>query len=128
MTTDTDHAAPTTLSVLPTHEMQRLPWTPVPVRPAVDEKTLWQLGDFVVALVTDSPGSSSPGQGDLVAQHHLGVVSGTCSLAGRRLEAGSYVHVAPGAEHEIGEVGPDGCRLMQMHRPHPRQEAELLRD
>jgi hypothetical protein len=82
MTTDTDHAAPTTLSVLPTHEMQRLPWTPVPVRPAVDEKTLWQLGDFVVALVTDSPGSSSPGQGDLVAQHHLGVVSGPARWPG----------------------------------------------
>jgi glyoxylate utilization-related uncharacterized protein len=126
MTTEADRAALTTMSVLPADEVERLPWVPIPACPGVDEKTLWQFGDFVVALVRYAPGSSTPGRGHLVAHHHIWVVSGSCSLAGRRLDAGSYVHVPPDAEHSVGEVGPEGCTLMQMHRPHPPQEAELL--
>jgi hypothetical protein len=126
MTTETDRAALTTMSVLPADEVERLPWAQVPACPGVDEKTLWQFGDFVVALLRYSPGSGTPGRGHLAAHHHIWVVSGSCSLAGRRLEAGSYAHVPPGAEHAVGEIGPEGCTLMQMHRPHPPQEAELL--
>ena len=126
MMTEADRAALSTMSVLPADEVERLPWVPVPACPGVDEKTLWKVGDFVVALLRYSPGSSTPGRGHQAAHHHIWVVSGSCLLAGRRLEAGSYVHVPPGAEHSVGEVGPDGCTLMQMHRPHPPQEAELL--
>ncbi len=60
MTTDTDRAALTTLAVLPADEIERLPWLPVPTCPGVEEKTLWQFGDFVQALVRYAPGSSSP--------------------------------------------------------------------
>jgi len=126
MSTDTDRAALTTLALLPADEVQRLPWVPVPACPGVDEKTLWQFGDFVVALVRYSPGSSSPGRGHLVAHHHIWVVSGSCTMAGRRLEAGSYGHVPPGVEHGVREVGPEGCVILQIHRPHPPQEAELM--
>ena len=126
MTTDTDRAALTTLAVLPADEIERLPWLPVPTCPGVEEKTLWQFGDFVQALVRYAPGSSSPGGPHLAAHHHIWVVSGTCTLAGRRLGAGSYVHVPPGAEHPIAEVGPDGCVMLHMHRPHPPKEAQRL--
>ena len=126
MSTDTDRAALTSLAALPADEVERLPWVPVPACPGVEEKTLWQFGDFVHALVRYSPGSGSPGRPHLAAHHHIGVVSGSCSLAGRQLGAGSYAHVPPGAEHGISEVGPDGCMVLQMHRPHPPQEAQQL--
>lgn len=126
MSTDSDRAALADLAVLPADEVERLPWLPVPACPGVVEKTLWQFGDFVVALVRYSPGSGSPGRPHLAAHHHIWVVSGTAALAGRRLEAGSYVHVPPGVEHGVGEVGPDGWVILQMHRPHPPQEAELM--
>jgi hypothetical protein len=47
-------------------------------------------------------------------------------FAGVRLTAGSYAHVPPGVSHPATDVGPDGCVLMQMHRPHPPREAEQL--
>ncbi|HET7689987.1 MAG TPA: hypothetical protein VFK41_06400, partial [Nocardioidaceae bacterium] len=94
----------------------------------VEEKTLWRFGDFVVALIRFSPGSGSPGRPHLAAHHHVWVVSGSCTFAGRELTAGSYVHVPPRTEHEVREVGPEGCVLLQMHRPHPPREADRLRD
>ena len=126
MSIDTDRMALTTLAVLPAQEIERLPWTPVPACPGVSEKTLWQFGDFVHALVRYLPGASSPGRPHLAAHHHLWVVSGSCTLARRRLGPGSYVHVPPGAEHGVRDVGEDGCVLLQLHRPHPPQEADLL--
>jgi len=126
MTTDTDRIALSRLAVLTAEEVEQLPWLPVPTCPGVEEKTLWQFGDFVHALVRYSPGSSSPGRPHLAAHHHVWVVSGACTLAGRRLPAGSYAHVPPGTEHGVHDVGPDGCVLLQMHRPHPPHEADLL--
>jgi hypothetical protein len=126
MGTSTDRVALTSLNVLPADEIQQLPWLPVPACAGVDEKTLWQFGDFVHALVRYAPGSSSPGRPHLAAHHHIWVVSGRCTLAGRRLGAGSYVHVPPGAEHGIDDVGTDGCVVLHLHRPHPPQEAEAL--
>jgi hypothetical protein len=36
------------------------------------------------------------------------------------------MHVPPGARHPVSQIGPEGCTVLQMHRPHPPREAELL--
>ncbi len=95
--------------------------------PGVQDKELWRFGDFVQALIRYAPAASTPGRPHLAAHHHIWVVSGAATIAGRRLVAGSYLHVPPDTPHEI-VAGTDGCLLLQMHRPHgPQEEAALRR-
>ena len=124
MSTDTDRVALTSMSVLSADVVERLVG-PGPGVPGVEEKTLWRFGDFAVALIRYSPGSGSLGRGHLAAHHHIWVVSGSCTLAGRRLRPVVRPR-PPGAEHAVGEVGPEGCTPIQMHRPHPRRRPSLL--
>ncbi len=109
-------------------EIDLLPWRPVDGCAGVFEKVLWRFGDYVQALLRYEPGASTPGEPHLVAHHHLWVVSGAATIARRRLVAGSYMHVPPGVTHRVEDVGPDGCTILQMHRPHAPSEAEVVAD
>jgi hypothetical protein len=105
-------------------EIDRFSWQPVAGCPGVFEKELWRLGDYVQALIRYDSGASSAGKPLLAGHEHIWVVSGAATIAGRRMIAGSYMHVPPGQRHPIEEVGPEGCTLLQMHRPHAPIEAE----
>jgi hypothetical protein len=114
------------LHVLDAGQIDALPWRPVSGCRGVEEKVLWNLGGFTQALIRYAPGSTTPGEPHLAAHHHVWVHSGEITFAGARLTAGSYVHVPPGAAHAGTDVGPSGCTLVQMHRPHPPREAEIM--
>ena len=114
------------LFVLNADQIDALPWTPVADCPGVTEKVLWHLGDFVQALIRYQPLATTPGEAHLAAHHHICVVSGSATIAGQPLTGGSYVHVPPGVDHPVTDVGAAGCTLLQMHRPHAPAEAEAL--
>jgi quercetin dioxygenase-like cupin family protein len=114
------------LQVLDAQQIEAMPWTPLTGCGGVEQKVLWNLGGFTQALIRYAPGSSTPGEPHLAAHHHVWVTSGDITFAGRHLTAGSYAHVPPGAAHAATDVGPQGCTLLQMHRPHPPREADLL--
>lgn len=114
------------LQALNPQEIDGLPWAPVDGLPGVYEKVLWHLGSYAQALVRYEQGATSAGEPHLAAHHHIWVVSGAATIAGRRLTAGSYVHVPPQVRHAVENVGPEGCLLLQMHRPHAPIEAEQL--
>jgi hypothetical protein len=105
-------------------EIEQLPWRPVPDCPGVAAKDLWRSGDLHDALISYQPGAATPGKPHPSAHHHIWVVSGAASIAGRRIIGGSYVHVPPGTAHPITDVGPEGCLLLQMHRPLPAGAGE----
>lgn len=115
----------TALYSLDAGAIEDLRWEGVADCTGVDQKVLWRLGDFVQALLRYGPSATTPGRPHLAAHHHIWVVSGTVTIAGRPLGAGSYLHVPPGAAHPA-TGGDDGCTLLQMHRPHPPVEARTL--
>lgn len=123
-TFDSERQALESLLVLDAGAIEAMDWEPVHGCPGVYDKQLWRYGSYVEALVRFDAGAVGPGVPHLVAHHHIWVVSGTATIAGRRVGPGSYIHVPPGAEHRVEEVGADGCVLLQMHRPHAPQEAE----
>lgn len=98
-------------------EIDELPWQPVPTCPGVRVQDLWRFGDIHYALISYAPGSSTPGKPHTGARHHIWVVSGSATIAGQRIVAGSYVYVPPGTTHPIGDIPAEGCLLLQMHRP-----------
>ena len=124
--TMTDRESLEMLSALNPQEIDLLPWEEVDGSHDVHQKVLWRFGGFTQALIRYQPGAWTPGDPHLVAHHHIWVVSGAATIAGRRLAAGSYVHVPPGVRHPVADVGPDGLTILQMHRPHAPAEASHL--
>jgi hypothetical protein len=102
-------------------EIDLLPWEPLPGSPGAHLKVLWRFGDIVQGLLHYTPGATSAGEPHLAAHHHIWVVSGAVTIAGRRLTAGSYIHVPPGVAHPTTDVGPEGCTLLLMYRPNGPQ-------
>jgi ChrR Cupin-like domain len=109
--------APDTLVVLGPDEIDQLPWKSVPGCPGVHATELWRSGNVHDALISYEPDASTPGNPHPNAHHDIWVVSGSASVAGRRVVAGSYVYVPPATAHPIADVGPEGCTILQMHRP-----------
>ncbi|MGC1211802.1 MAG: cupin domain-containing protein [Micromonospora sp.] len=111
-------ALDTVMTMRPT-DVDAVPWQPVPGCPGVLAKDLWRSGDLHDALISYEPGAGTPGHPHAGAHHHIWVVSGSASIAGRHVTAGSYIHVPPGVAHPVADVGEMGCLLLQMHRPLP---------
>jgi hypothetical protein len=105
-----------TLRVLDPSDIDQLPWQSVPGCPGVRVSELWRRGDDHDALIAFEPGARTPGPPHRQAQHHIWVISGYASVAGRRITSGSYVYVPPGLAHAVEGIGPDGCTLLQVHR------------
>lgn len=125
--TDTIRAALDSLLVLDADDIAAMPWRPVAGYPGLEDRELWRLNGYVQALIRVAPGATTPGEPHLAAHHHIWVVSGAATIAGRRVTAGSYLHVPPGVRHAVEDVGPEGFVFLQMHRPHaPREAQELL--
>jgi hypothetical protein len=98
--------------------IDRLPWEPVFGCLGVRTTDLWRLGHTHDALIAYELGSPRRVRPPLRGSSHLGGVRIRHDRR-RRVVAGSYVHVPPGNEHPIADVGPQGCTLLQMHRPVP---------
>lgn len=107
-----------TMLVLTPGDIDQIEWRPIPGCPGVRAKDLWRSGDLHDALISYGPGSSTPGRPHAGAHHHIWVVAGSASIAGRPVTAGSYVYVPPRNVHPI-TVDEEGCLLLQMHRPLP---------
>lgn len=112
------------LLVLDAAQIEAMPWEPVEHCPGVSMKVLWRFDDYVNSLLRAEPGAAIAGRPHLAAHHHVWLVSGEATIGGRRLTAGSYLHIPPGVVHELQAAGPDGCVLLQLHRPHAPREAE----
>lgn len=99
-------------------EIDQIPWEPVTGLPGVSAKELWRAGDFVHALIKLAPGARAPGYAHLAAHHFIWLLAGEAMVAGRRMPAGSCVHVPPGVAHPVEAAGPQGCTLLQVHTPY----------
>jgi uncharacterized RmlC-like cupin family protein len=116
-TSDLEQRGSTAAIMLNPAEIDQLPWQPVPGCPGVQEKELWRSHDMVHALIRYEPGAATPGRHHHAGHHHIWVVSGSATFAGRRLVAGSYAYIPPKVDHPIQDVGVDGCIMLQLHRP-----------
>jgi len=106
------------LLILGPAEIDETPWWPVVGCPGVRAKELCHVDGFVHALIGYNPGAGTPGIPHRGAHHHIWVVSGAATVAGRSMAAGSYLYVPPGVAHPIVADPETGCTLLQMHSPY----------
>lgn len=98
-------------------EIDRLPWLPLASSTGAVYKLLWRSGRAAQTLVHYHEGGQSRGEAHPDAEHHVWVVSGAATIAGRRLGAGSFAHIPAGLEHPTTDVGPEGATLLVLYRP-----------
>src|ERR1044072_1834115 len=55
---------------------------------------------------------------DRDSDHEITVVSGTCRVLGRRLQAGSYAYIPAGTAHSV-QAGTWGCTFSPVASPPP---------
>ena len=110
-TTARTHA---TVEILDPGNIDQLAWKSVPGCPGVRAAELRSAGNAHDVLIAYQPGAGTPGQPHSGLSHHIWVVSGSATIAGRRVTAGFYVYVPPGTSHPVTEVGPEGCTLLQI--------------
>jgi mannose-6-phosphate isomerase-like protein (cupin superfamily) len=112
-------------------EVATLPWRPFASLTGVRDRVLWQdpAGKSVAGLLHLDPDARLLPHIHLRAVHHLWVVSGSCTIDGRVLDAGSYVVVPAGRSHGIERVGRAGCLLFYVysHQGTPGQAAASSR-
>jgi hypothetical protein len=113
--------------VLDPREVAALPWRPFAGLAGMRDRVLWQdpAGKSVAGLLHLDPDASILPHIHLRATHHLWVVSGSCTINGRVLDAGSYEFVPAGCTHGIEQVGRAGCLLFYLysHQGRPRPTA-----
>jgi mannose-6-phosphate isomerase-like protein (cupin superfamily) len=103
--------------VLDPREVAALAWRPFAGIAGVRDRVLWQdpaAKSFAGLLHLDPDARVLPHL-HLRAVHHLWVVSGSCTIDGRVLDAGSYGFVPAGREHGIEQVGRAGCLLFYVY-------------
>ena len=113
--------------VLDPREVAALPWQPFAGIAGVRDRVLWQdpAGKSFAGLLHLDPDGRVLPHLHLRAAHHLWVVSGSCTIDGRTLDAGSYGFVPACREHGIEQVGRAGCLLfyLYVHEGTTRQAA-----
>jgi hypothetical protein len=109
---------PATVTLDP-REVAALPWRPFAGISGLRDRVLWQdpAGKSLAGLLHLDPGVSVLPHIHLHATHHLWVVSGSCTIHGRMLDAGSYGFVPAGRTHGIEQVGRAGCLLFYVYLP-----------
>jgi hypothetical protein len=89
-----------------------LPWRPFAGRAGMCDRVLWQdpTGKSYAGLLHMDPGTSVPFHIDPRGTHHLWVVSGSCTIDGRILEAGPTWSSPPaGSTASRRSDGPAAC-------------------
>jgi quercetin dioxygenase-like cupin family protein len=104
--------------LLDPREVSTLSWRPFAGIAGLRDRVLWQdpAGKSFAGLLHLDSGASVLPHIHLRATHHLWVVSGSCTIDGRTLDAGSYGFVPAGRTHGIEQVGRAGCLLFYLYQ------------
>jgi quercetin dioxygenase-like cupin family protein len=105
------------LMVLGAQDVDARAWEPMPGQTGVFSKLLWRSGDVAIGLIRVDAGAEKAAHVHHGAHHHIWVVSGSATMVGQELAAGSYVYIPPGVMHEVTAVGPDGITFFYTYRP-----------
>jgi quercetin dioxygenase-like cupin family protein len=105
------------LMVATSADIEDMPWQTSADQPGARYKVLWRSGDVVLGVMELDGGAVNAEHTHHGAHHHILILSGTCQIVGKELDAGSYVYIPPGVAHGVSEVAEGGCRFFYTYRP-----------
>ena len=96
-------------------DIDDIPWESQ--SPGVDHKVLWRSGDVTLGLMRVAAGAENPEHSHHAAHHHILVLSGECTILGKRVGPGSYIYIPPTVPHSVTEASESGCTFFYTYRP-----------
>ncbi len=107
--TTTTLAAPAVISAW---DVGALPWVRPDGTTGVRVRTLWESPASRAVLVLLDQGAGFSLHVHPEDDHHAYVLEGRCSVGGRSLAAGSYVHTLAGEPHDVRGECPFGTKVL----------------
>ena len=103
--------------VVDREDVHAQPWVPFGAYTGVRQKILWRdaKGTSYAGLLRLDPGAHVPPHAHHDGVHHAWVVAGVCGMGGEALGPESYSYVPAGTEHELLEVGLEGCTVFYLY-------------
>lgn len=105
------------LMVLAAEDVDAIAWEPMAEQTGAFSKALWRSGDVAIGLIRVDAGAEKAAHVHHGAHHHIWVISGSATMVGQALTAGSYVYIPPGVLHEVTTVGSQGITFFYTYRP-----------
>jgi quercetin dioxygenase-like cupin family protein len=102
-------------TVLTTEEIAALPVGRLGSIDGVTNRVLWQNADSIAGVLTVEAGHRLGAHAHRVNHHHMWVLDGAADILGRRLEAGAYVHIPSGIDHDIDATTTQGCTVYYLY-------------
>ena len=100
--------------LLPAARVDALPWADLPGSPGVRIKPICVVESTRAGLLQLAAGAVEPTHMHPDGEHHLWVLSGSLTVEGTHLSAGSYLHIPAGLRHHLQDDG-SGCTLLYVH-------------
>lgn len=103
--------------VIDREDVRAQPWRALGDHRGVWQKILWRdpRGTSYAGLLRLDPGAQIPAHAHHYAVHHMWVVEGACGMGGEALGPNSYGFVPAETEHELLEVGLEGCTIFYLY-------------
>jgi mannose-6-phosphate isomerase-like protein (cupin superfamily) len=105
----------TEATVLSTAAVEELPVEPLGDLPGIGNRVLWRDDRSIAGLLTVAAGHHLGAHTHRQNHHHMWVLTGRAVVLGQLLDAGSYVHIPCGVEHDIDATGTDGCTVYYLY-------------
>jgi quercetin dioxygenase-like cupin family protein len=81
----------------------------------IGNRVLWRDDRSIAGLLTVAAGHNLGAHTHRENHHHMWVVTGRAVVLGQMLDAGSYVHIPAGVEHDIDATATDGCTVYYLY-------------
>ena len=114
---DAQTAAPPQATVLNAEAIAERPTTPLGTKPGVIRRVLWQSPSSEAGVLTIAAGERLGPHRHRVNHHHIWVIDGAAEVLGQIVEAGSYVHIPSGIEHDLDASATNGCTVFYVYEP-----------
>ena len=105
-------------TVLTADAISRLPDVPLGTLDGVEHKVLWRNETSMAGLLTVPAGHRLGTHAHRGNHHHIWVLDGRAVILGEELDAGSYVHVPSGVDHDLDATATNGCTVFYLYIRH----------
>jgi quercetin dioxygenase-like cupin family protein len=101
--------------VLSRHAVEALACEPLGRLPGVTHRVLWRDGTSMAGVLTIAAGHRLGEHTHRVNRHHMWVLEGRAVILGAELDAGSYIHIPSGVEHDVDATATGGCTVFYVY-------------
>jgi quercetin dioxygenase-like cupin family protein len=104
------------LVVLDADAVGRLPWAAMHGVDLAVTRVLWAESGSLAGVMRLDAGAGLAPHAHQEGHHHMWVLDGSARIGGRRVSAGSYVHVPAGVRHGVEDVGAGGFTMFYVYQ------------